>query len=125
MNKLVKMSLLGLCLTTLMACEEVGKLLEETTGGQLSEAEVVAGLKEALSKGTDTSSSVLGRANGYFKDEAVKILLPAEADPDPEQPEQIETIWSGGKHHLGSDRNTHQPNRGEHEPSRRGVSRIG
>lgn len=45
-------------------------------GSDLSEAEIAQGLKEALIIGTDTSTSILSQAGGYFKDEAVKILLP-------------------------------------------------
>lgn len=45
----------------------------------LTDDEIVEGLKEALRVGTDTSVTVLHRTNGYFADEAVKILLPPEA----------------------------------------------
>jgi Protein of unknown function (DUF4197) len=41
--------------------------------------QAVAGLKEALSVGTDTAVSILTKADGFFKDETVKILLPPEA----------------------------------------------
>jgi hypothetical protein len=36
-------------------------------------------LREALNVGTDTSVTVLNKVDGYFRDEAVKILLPTEA----------------------------------------------
>ena len=42
--------------------------------------EIVKGLKEALSVGTDTAVSRLAVVNGYYKDELVKILLPKEAN---------------------------------------------
>ena len=41
--------------------------------------QAVAGLKEALKVGTDTAVSILTKTDGYFKDEAVKIWLPPEA----------------------------------------------
>ena len=44
----------------------------------LSGAEIIEGLKEALKVGTDTASSKLSITNGYFKDQAVKLLLPEE-----------------------------------------------
>lgn len=56
--------------------------LEDITGslpGGLSNEEVIAGLREALNVGTDTSVRVLNKVDGYFRDEAVKILLPPEA----------------------------------------------
>jgi len=46
--------------------------------GPPSEEEIVEGLKTALSMGTDSASSQLSAHNGYFKDEAVKIILPKE-----------------------------------------------
>ncbi len=52
--------------------------LTDTIVPGLSQEEVVAGLKEALRVGTDTSVSNLNRENGYFMDAAVKIMLPPE-----------------------------------------------
>jgi len=46
----------------------------------LSSSEIIEGLKTALLVGTDTSVSVTSRLNGYYKDEAIKILLPPEAE---------------------------------------------
>jgi hypothetical protein len=45
----------------------------------LTQEEVIRGLREALTVGTDTSVSRLNRLDGYFADQAVKILLPPEA----------------------------------------------
>jgi len=45
----------------------------------LSNDEVVQGLKEALRVGTDTSVTTLHKEDGYFADQAVKIFLPPEA----------------------------------------------
>lgn len=50
------------------------------TGTALSEAELIEGLKTALNVGTDSSVSITSRLNGFYKDEAIKILLPPEAD---------------------------------------------
>ncbi|MBS1601305.1 MAG: DUF4197 domain-containing protein [Bacteroidetes bacterium] len=50
------------------------------SGGKgLSSDDIVAGLKEALSRGTSKSTDKLSAADGFFKDAAVKILLPPEA----------------------------------------------
>ena len=46
----------------------------------LSGDEIIAGLKEALSKGAINSTDILHKANGYFGNEAIKILMPPEAE---------------------------------------------
>ena len=48
-------------------------------GASLSKEEIVAGLKEALSVGTGNSTKKLGSVDGFFKDAALKILMPEEA----------------------------------------------
>ncbi len=48
-------------------------------GKNLSNDDIVSGLKEALRVGTDTSTKKLGKLDGYFADAAVKILMPSEA----------------------------------------------
>lgn len=63
------------------SCDVLGDTIKDLDIDELSESEVIEGLKEALVVGTDTSTNVLGTVNGYLKDEAVKILLPEEAQP--------------------------------------------
>jgi len=48
------------------------------TGGLTSD-EIVAGLKEALSVGAQNGSNKLSAVDGFFKDAAIKILMPPEA----------------------------------------------
>jgi hypothetical protein len=45
-------------------------------GSGLSDVKVGAGLKEALQVATEKSVSLTGRTNGYFGNEAIKILMP-------------------------------------------------
>jgi len=47
--------------------------------GSLSTDEVVAGLKQALVKGTEKSTRQLSAADGFLQNAAIKILLPPEA----------------------------------------------
>lgn len=61
-----------------VACEEINDVLEEVD--ELSTEEVVSGLKTALVVGTDSSVTYLSAVDGYYKNEALKILLPDEAD---------------------------------------------
>lgn len=53
-------------------------VLKNNSSSQLSTEEIVSGLKEALSLGAEKSTSRLSAADGFFKDAAVKILLPPE-----------------------------------------------
>ncbi|MFL5772483.1 MAG: DUF4197 domain-containing protein [Flavisolibacter sp.] len=57
----------------------VEKLIKNTGKTGLSNDEIVSGLKEALNVGTNNASQKLSAADGFFKDAAVKILMPAEA----------------------------------------------
>lgn len=53
-------------------------LSKNSSSTNLSTNEIVSGLKEALSLGAEKSGSKLSVADGFFKDAAVKILLPEE-----------------------------------------------
>lgn len=74
----LKIAALFLLSLSFSSCEEVSEILESTG---LTNEEVIQGLKTALNTGTDTSVTTLSKVDGYFKDELVKILLPAEAAP--------------------------------------------
>jgi hypothetical protein len=66
----------------LSSCAELMQIAQQTldTNRPLTQTEIIAGLKEALIVGTNNSVDILGVADGYYKDEMVKILLPPEAD---------------------------------------------
>ncbi|MBD80783.1 MAG: hypothetical protein CL840_17845 [Crocinitomicaceae bacterium] len=49
---------------------------EPSTG--IATSEIIEGLKSALRVGVDTATTKLSVADGYFKDQAVKLLLPHE-----------------------------------------------
>lgn len=42
----------------------------------LSDSKIIAGLKEALSVGTENTVKLTGKTDGYFANSAIKILLP-------------------------------------------------
>jgi hypothetical protein len=56
-------------------------ILTKATGGStsLSNDEIVAGLKEALSVGAQNSASKLSSVDGFFANAAIKVLMPPEA----------------------------------------------
>lgn len=55
-------------------------ILSKTSGSSsnLSSDEIITGLKEALSLGAEKSTAKLSAPDGFFKDAAVKILLPQQ-----------------------------------------------
>ena len=58
--------------------KKAGNAVKSGNTASLSTEEIVSGLKEALSVGAKNSSGQLAAANGFFKDAAVKILMPEE-----------------------------------------------
>ncbi|MFC4263863.1 DUF4197 domain-containing protein [Ferruginibacter yonginensis] len=50
-----------------------------TSGAGLSNADIVSGLKDALRVATDSTTKSLSAVGGYLKNEAIKIVMPAEA----------------------------------------------
>ncbi|HLX90652.1 MAG TPA: DUF4197 domain-containing protein, partial [Puia sp.] len=53
--------------------------LSGNKGTSLSNDDIVSGLKQALTLGAQKSADRLSAVDGFFKDAAVKILLPPEA----------------------------------------------
>ena len=47
----------------------------------LGDATIASGLKEALQVGTQNAVSLTGRPDGYFRNEAIKILMPSQLQP--------------------------------------------
>lgn len=70
MKRFAKIALVAALPLTFSSCELLSSL---------TNTDVVAGLKEALTVSTDTSTTRLSTVNGYFANQAVKILLPPEA----------------------------------------------
>ena len=52
---------------------------KNAVGSSLSNEEIIKGLKEALTIGTDSSTKKLSRVDGFFTDAVIKILMPEEA----------------------------------------------
>jgi hypothetical protein len=62
----------------LSGCAELQQVASQLPNGGLSQAEIASGLKEALNNGISKQVSKLTLKDGFFKNEAVKILLPDE-----------------------------------------------
>lgn len=77
-------------LTSLVSCaqeknsssdilKKAGSIFGKKGGGGLSNEDVVAGLKEALSVGARNSANKLSSIDGFFANAAIKVLMPEEA----------------------------------------------
>jgi hypothetical protein len=76
MTHKLSLSILTVALV-LPANAQFGKVLEGLSNrGGPNDAKSASGLKEALQIGTDHAVDLTGAANGFFKNEAIKILLP-------------------------------------------------
>ncbi len=67
-----------------LACaqfEELAKGLGLGKHGDLSDSKIASGLKEALRVGANNSVKLTGTTNGYFHNQAIKILLPKNLQP--------------------------------------------
>jgi hypothetical protein len=76
MKKLV-IVLFALMIPLFYSCEKAEEIIQDLG---LSDSEIINGLKEALTIGTDTAVNIVSQVDGYYKDELIKILLPPEAD---------------------------------------------
>ncbi len=70
-----------LLLTTSPVYAQIDKIFKGLTGavgqqGELSDAKIGSGLKEALKVGTENTVNLTGKTDGYFLNEAIKILMP-------------------------------------------------
>lgn len=57
-------------------CDKIGTVVNDNA---LSEAEIVAGLKQALEVGSENAGDQLKAVDGYFGNAIIKILMPPEA----------------------------------------------
>ncbi len=77
----MKKSLIALfTIFTLTSCAELQGVVDSLPqgGGVLSNADIAAGLRQALDFGIDKQVTKLTQTDGFYKNELVKILLPAE-----------------------------------------------
>ena len=82
MKKIALIILMALPITSFAQIKgllnKVGNSLETVTGKSTDALDISAGLKEALNKGVEKEVSKLTLENGFYKNEAVKILMPPE-----------------------------------------------
>lgn len=87
----MRRTLAALSVLAMAGCAELNETLKQipqttrNTGQPIGELRIGAALKEALQVGTANAVKLTGRTDGYFRNEAIKILLP----------EQLRTLASG------------------------------
>jgi len=59
--------------------DKANKTLNNSTGGALTNDEIVQGLKEALKVGISNGSAQASATDGYFKNNTIKLLFPPDA----------------------------------------------
>jgi len=75
-----RVAALVLSLFLLTGCAELMNILQSASAvKQLTEGDIIGGLKEALTVGARIAADKLSSENGYYGDPAVKIPLPEEA----------------------------------------------
>jgi hypothetical protein len=78
LNK-IKKSVTGKDTSTANMVNAATKNITGNNKGSLTNDDIINGLKEALTIGTQNSAKKLGSVDGFFKDAALKILMPPEA----------------------------------------------
>jgi hypothetical protein len=67
--------------TAFAQLDQVTKGLGLSNQGALSDSKVASGLKEALQIGAENAVKLTGKTDGYFGNQAIKILLPKNLQP--------------------------------------------
>jgi hypothetical protein len=75
---MLKRIILVVVVFQLTACSELQQVINQLPNGGLTNDQIAGGLKEALNNGITNQVSTLAVQDGFFKNELVKILLPAE-----------------------------------------------
>ncbi len=65
--------------TTFASCDTAQQVLNTMANTGLTNQDIVGGLKQALTIGTTNSANRLSSVDGFFKNAALKILMPEEA----------------------------------------------
>ncbi|MCR9182435.1 MAG: DUF4197 domain-containing protein, partial [Flavobacteriaceae bacterium] len=76
----MKKTLLLFISISLISCAELQQVVNSLPqgGGELTNADIASGLRQALDKGIDKQVSKLTQTDGFFKNELFKVLLPQE-----------------------------------------------
>jgi len=76
-TKILNILLSIICIFNI-SCEEFFDTIEEKE--ELTQTEIISGLKKALEIGADSAVSITSKEDGFYADKIIKIFLPPEAD---------------------------------------------
>ncbi|SFP66978.1 DUF4197 domain-containing protein [Parafilimonas terrae] len=79
MKKIAFLFFTAIFLCSCTELQQVAGSLPSSGNNNLSQSQIVAGLKQALTIGTQNSANQLSAVDGFFADAAIKILMPPEA----------------------------------------------
>jgi hypothetical protein len=78
LKKIIAVALIGVGSISIQGCQVISDLAK-ISDAALSTADIVRGLKDALTQGVTNGSQILSQRDGFFKNAAVKILFPDQA----------------------------------------------
>lgn len=79
MKRIIKPAILSICCLIATSCAEMQQVASQLPNVLQTESlDIASGLKEALNQGITKEVSKLTATDGFYKNDAVKILLPAE-----------------------------------------------
>jgi hypothetical protein len=89
--------LIAVCSLFVMSCSEDGTSPLSGSTQPLTNEEVIAGLKQALEVGTDTTVVQLNKLNGYLNNPQIKIPFPPEVQRVADKVREVSSIVPGGE----------------------------
>jgi hypothetical protein len=73
-------NIIMICILSVLSACNASTWQSILNDSQLTESEVTEGLKTALRVGTEKAVGMVSKQDGYFRDQAIRILLPEEAN---------------------------------------------
>src|SRR2546423_11860213 len=73
---IIQSALMISCAPAFAQMEQLGKALGLGSKSKLGDRKIGSGLKEALKVGAENAVKLTGKTDGYYRNEAIKILMP-------------------------------------------------
>ena len=97
MTRTISLLLIAVCSLFASSCSEDGSSPLTGTTQPLTNDEVIAGLKQALEVGTDTTVVQLNQLNGYLNNPQIKIPFPPEVQRVADKVREVTSLFPGGE----------------------------
>src|SRR5437879_13031055 len=73
---IIQSALMISCAPAFAQMEQLGKALGLGSKSELGDTKIASGLKEALKIGAENAVKLTGKTDGYYRNNAIKILMP-------------------------------------------------